>query len=37
MISGFNEMNKNMVDMGLVETKEEESLLHDLEEDSNYN
>lgn len=36
MISGFNEMNKNMVDMGIVNVKEEESFLHDLEDDSNY-
>lgn len=36
MISGFNEMNKNMVDMGIVNVKEEEAFLQDLEEDSNY-
>jgi len=30
MISGFNEMNKNMMEMGLVNDKEEESLLNDL-------
>ena len=35
MISGFNEMNKNMMEMGLVNDKEEESLLNDLEEDLN--
>lgn len=36
MISGFNEMNKNMVDMGLVNTNEQQSLIEGLEEDSNY-
>lgn len=30
MISDFNEMNKNMVDMGIVNMKEEESMLQDL-------
>lgn len=37
MISDFNEMNKNMVEMGIVNVKEEESILSGLEEDSNYN
>jgi len=30
-------MNKNMVEMGIVNVKEEESILSGLEEDSNYN
>lgn len=29
-------MNKNMMDMGIVDNKEEESMLNYLEEDSNY-
>jgi hypothetical protein len=37
MISGFNEMNKNMMEMGLLNVKEEESILSGLEDDSNYN
>lgn len=36
MISGFNEMNKNMVEMGVVNREEEESILKGLEDDSNY-
>jgi hypothetical protein len=33
MISGFNEMNQNMVDMGIVNIKEEESLLNGLNDE----
>lgn len=29
-------MNKNMVDLGIVNKKDEESILSGLEEDSNY-
>ena len=36
MISNFNEMNKNMLDMGIVNNKEEESMLNGLEDDTNY-
>lgn len=31
MISNFNEMNKNMTDMGILGIKEEESVLQDME------
>ena len=36
MISGFNEMNKNFVELGLINDRDEESILGGLEEDSNF-